>query len=101
MKVYKTTIIPAVEEKVSKVFFHTVCDLCGVSDEGGDWPVGTTNKDNNVNKIEIEWKTGWKYGVDENYDKFNIDMCPSCFQDRLLPWLKSQGAEPRITDSDY
>lgn len=25
-----------------------------------------------------------------------FDICPECFRDKLLPWLKSQGAEPTV-----
>ena len=30
---------------------------------------------------------------------WQVDLCPVCFLEKLLPWLKSQGAEPQVSDS--
>ncbi len=31
----------------------------------------------------------------------DVDLCPECFKERLLPWLDSQGAKARIEDWDW
>ena len=31
-------------------------------------------------------------------DFVEVDMCSQCFETKLVPWLREQGAEPRTTE---
>ncbi len=69
------------------------CDLCGAVANGGYWPIGSCD----VNEVEVEvtvrQKEGKVYFAGEGYGtEYIVDLCPACFKTRLIPWLKSQGA---------
>lgn len=83
------------------------CDLCGATTHktalGGrqtpDWWV----------KNPKEHYTGGEETVTMSYHKANygygdsggtgsavsVDLCPTCFLEKLIPWLKSQGVSPK------
>lgn len=76
MKVYR------VETKEITVLDGLVCDLCQRKTKGYDWRtkngnmVGTRN-----NLFSVAWKA-----------EIEIDICPTCFIEKLIPWAESQGA---------
>jgi len=97
----KTTMYHTVE-----VVDHVICDLCrerfpGLKENGGvvsQWPADSDEDD-----IYSFWKTGitmetgndWPEGKSTELKAFHI--CPKCFEEKLIPWMASQGAEPTIT----
>ena len=100
MKVFETYIEPAKPAKEMKRLVKRACDICGL--EGTDnWDGGWYE----VNDTEISMKI--KYRVGENYpearfgEECEVDLCPKCFKEKLLPWLKTQGAEIKIRDYDW
>ena len=80
---------------------ETTCDLCGTIAKNGYWD----RSNYEVNETEIEVKIKQKQG--EAYPEAGwgkeilIDMCPKCFTEKLIPWLKTQGADIQETDWDY
>lgn len=72
-----------------------VCDLCGAKTSGNKpWAKG------NHDAIEVDvcmrtWKHWPEGGSGED---IQYDICPTCFRERLMPWLLNQGAAPRIKD---
>jgi hypothetical protein len=87
----KTTITrPAREEER---VIGLICDLCGAKSEtANDWrdpPFG-------VNDVQICHFIGTHYPEDGYSAEGKIfDLCPDCFENKLVPWLESQGAKPR------
>ena len=86
----KNVHIPASER--SDVDFVT-CDLCKEKIE--DLRYG-------VDEVEVRHKTGESYpeygGSGTNV---SVDMCGKCFDEKLVPWLRSQGAEPLTEEWDW
>ena len=64
----------------------TVCDLCGSE---------IKNPPYHVNSVEVFHDTGTNYPESYDIKKTKVDMCGKCFTEKLIPWLKTQGAEPR------
>lgn len=75
-----------------------ICDICGRKGElDGGWERSYTG----VEDVTIEYQSGSRYpeGADITYHE--IDMCPKCFEEKLVPWLKEQGAEIRERWAGY
>ena len=88
MKVFEDRTVPA---RVLKVCVHRQCDLCGASTNKGTWNKKVSLVSETECKIEVRSKEGdlheGGYGVE-----IDVDICPKCFIEKLVPWLKSQGA---------
>ena len=67
------------------------CDLCGVNIEKKQFEINDATV---VHHAGVDSPDG-SGGVTTEFD-----LCGKCFLDRLVPWLKSQGAEPMTTDWD-
>ena len=92
MKIKETKQVPA---STRELIVATVCDLCGERVGGDDgWGEGLYD----VEEVEISYETGSNYPDGRDTHKISYDICPDCFQNKLQPWLKSQGAEPREED---
>jgi len=98
MKIFKTVVVP---ETTREVIVSRKCDLCGKESTthnwGGDiWEINETEL-----KVTVRQKGGDNYpegGVGEEYE---IDICPECFVNRLVPWLKSEGADIKPVEWDW
>jgi hypothetical protein len=70
------------------------CDICGKESHSADWGSGFYSIDETLILMRIQQRGGVSYpdggGEGSEYD---IDLCPDCFVNKLIPWLKSQGAE--------
>lgn len=84
----KTLEVPATTKEI--VSFVT-CDLCGAKIKSYAY---------DVNEIEIRHKIGSNYPGGGSGTETSIDMCGKCFEEKLVPWLRTQGAEPSIKDWD-
>lgn len=91
MKIYEKKIIPAQEKEVCS---GTVCDLCKTPDK--EW-----NTNGNLTEIVVKHKWGNTYPDGGLGEKIDIDLCPNCFNDVLVPFLKERGAEIKTTEWDY
>jgi hypothetical protein len=90
MKHMKTVPVPATEREV--VDFVT-CDLCKKrirSKSRGD-----------AEEIEVRHRTGLAYPDGGSGEETLVDLCAACFDGKLLPWLRSQGAEPQTREWDF
>lgn len=96
-----------VQEREVVVEFR--CDLCGsVSND----PVGETWKDTSdsdtkgsytTSEIQVSLKNRTYWPITEDTEGYNIeiDLCPKCFRDVLVPFLESKGIVVRRTNVDY
>ena len=84
---------PRVYERVTE----TVCDLCGARNTGDDWnprPYDTAD-------TTVQWEYGTCFPDGGDKTVVSFDLCPECFDRRLIPWLREQGAEPRVVETDW
>lgn len=89
MKTKEMVVIPETqEERVVKV----TCDLCDSE---------IKNKHcYDVDDVTIKWDSGSHYPEGRFVERYSIDMCSSCFESKLTPWLESQGAKVQIKGLD-
>ncbi len=71
---------------------------------GDDWKVDWKRlpgkRQYNLAETTVHGEFSERYGNDGGSDTYEIDLCPDCFLNKLLPWLRGQGAaiEPRSFD---
>ena len=86
------------------VLVKMTCDLCGREARAGQWH-GSDHSCWDVNETEVEVtvrsKEGQSYPEGGSGTEFVVDVCPWCFRDRLLPWLRSQGAHIEEREWDW
>ena len=94
--------------RTSRLLVSKTCDLCGAKAIGTHWDSaewGHAFDDINENKtvisISIKQRDGWSCPDGGSGTEYSIDLCPSCFKARLVPWLQSQGADIRQEDWDW
>lgn len=89
MKHMKTVEVPATTRDVVN---FVACDLCGakISVRGYE-----------IDEVEVRHKTGNNYPEGGSGNETSVDMCGKCFDKKLVPWLRSQGVEPRTEDWDW
>jgi hypothetical protein len=91
MKTYKKINVPQ-----RTVLDRLTCDLCAKT-SNSKWGAETYG----VLETEVRCKTGHNYPGDGSGEETTIDICPKCFADKLIPWVKSQGGEPTTKDWDW
>lgn len=65
----------------------TTCDLCGKD---------TRNYEEYAfEEVKVSCRTGRRYPDCGWGTDLEADMCADCFKDKLVPWLKEQGAAVR------
>ena len=99
MKIYEKKIIPAYEEEEVK---SRKCDLCGIESTGEEWEAQSIYeiKETEI-LVTVRQKEGSTYPDGGWGEKYEIDLCPDCFKDKLIPWLKSQGAQIQREEWDW
>lgn len=75
------------------------CDLCGKKadkDKGylstSSWGAEIFEINETEIKMMVRQTKGSNYPEGGSGTEYEIDLCPDCFKNRLVPWLKSQGA---------
>jgi len=92
MTVTKKTI--NVPQKQQEIIDYVTCDLCGIKgDDEINWP----NDDYNVIETEINIVMGDRYPESGDGTKIQYHICPECFKNKLMIWLREQGAIPTET----
>ena len=94
----------AVPAKTTTVVVAVVCDLCGAETKdrynwgGGSWQRDETTVEMKTRAV-IEHNTGDSYPEGGSGTVYRVDICPTCFHEKLVPWLRGQGAE--IGEKEY
>lgn len=79
--------------RTRKVITKRTCDICHSECAGqpnyGDW---STGREQDV--IRVSRTTGNNWGSEGDYRRrHSVDICPGCWDTRLVPWLISQDVE--------
>jgi hypothetical protein len=98
MKVYTKKQMPAYELTYVK---SRKCDLCGLETKGSDWQTGLWEVNETEITIAIKQKEGENYPEGGSGTEHEIDLCPNCFKNKLVPWLNSQGADIKQKEWDW
>lgn len=80
------------------------CDLCGKV-----FPMADTDSDGinwehphgDVAKTGVYFAKGYSYPEGTNIEYRDYHVCPECFEKKLEPWLKEQGATFTAREVDW
>ncbi len=98
MKTYKEETVT--ETRTRKVLVKRCCDLCGrEAKSGDDWERGLYEVSETEVEMTVRHKVGDNFPSGGSGTEFIVDLCPVCFTGKLIPWLKSQGAQ--IEERDW
>jgi hypothetical protein len=92
MKKYQEYEVPT---HIDRHWISTVCDLCGDESETGWAPHYSAFE------ATVRLRDGIAYPECGNGTEIEYDLCPTCFREKLIPWLESQGAKTVITEWDW
>jgi hypothetical protein len=78
------------------------CDLCGKQaprPEGhhGVWADGY----HDVAEVTVQVRVGDSFPEGGNVQVREFDICPDCFDGKLIPWMEGQGAQVREEGRDW
>lgn len=99
MKSYETKT--TTETITRKSLIRRSCDLCGKEAKNDEWAAGIYEVNETEIEILVRQKEGVNYPEGGSGTSYEIDLCPDCFKNRLVPWLKSQGASIEEQEWDY
>lgn len=76
------------------------CDLCGrrATRNPDNWDASSSY---DVAETELRLREGSHYPECGYGTEIEIDLCPTCFRTKLLPWLTEQGATIKEREWDY
>lgn len=78
---------------VNRVLVERKCDLCGCVAKTNDWDAASFRVQETEISVTIKQRDGSAYPECGSGNEYEVDLCPKCFKDRLIPWLQSQGAD--------
>jgi hypothetical protein len=83
------------------VLTETACDLCGKIAKKGNWESSSYE----VNEVDVEvivrQKNGKSYPEGGWGTALQVDICPDCFINILVPFLRSKGAQIEEREWDF
>ena len=89
MKHMKTIEVPAETKEVED---YTSCDFCGKKlGDGGVY---------DVEDVKISYEKGEWYPENRFTTTLSVDMCGQCFETKLVPWIRSQGVDLTVEESE-
>jgi len=98
MKHYIQKQIP---KRTEKVLDKITCDLCGKIAASDGWESSVWEVNETEIKVTVRQKDGCLYPEGGSGTKYEADICPYCFKNKLIPWLESQGCTAKRKDWDW
>lgn len=86
MQHVKTVEVPATTKEVVE---RTTCDLCGTEIKKGRM---------RADEVTVEARDGTAFPEGGSGTEVTFDICRFCFNNVLVPFLTSRGAQPRKTE---
>ena len=95
MKKTRKVIRPAYEKEVLE---SITCELCPkTTSDPENWAIENYHRD----EVIIQRKWGEMYPESGYLQWVILDLCPTCFRDKLIPWFHSLGGQPRTEEMDF
>ena len=98
---YEDKTIPA---RTKRIVTERTCDLCSAKAAAISGPCADWSKENfdfDVAETEVRYKSGESYPEGGSGTEVVVDICPQCFNDKLMPWLREQGVTVEETEWDW
>jgi len=77
-----------------KKFEYVICELCNKQFDDEEF----NEEIYDFNESEVKCRIGQSYPSDSFGDIYEIDICPKCFVEKLIPWVESQGGKAKVTN---
>lgn len=77
------------------------CDLCGAKAKPNDWDAAAFEVQESEVEVLVRRKKGEAYPENGWGSKTIVDICPKCFDENLIPFLRSQGADIKESLWEY
>jgi hypothetical protein len=100
MRTFETKTIPARKERVLAAVH---CDLCGREAKGDrNWDDRSSYVvDEAKVEVQVRHEEGTSFPEGGLIKSKSYDICPTCFEEVLVPVLESKGAKPIIATTDF
>lgn len=88
MKKYKKTKRTIEDRELTNM----VCDICGYDNKHySDWQNDPNNEGLSYfdTEVEVSYKYGTNYPEGGSGYKYDLDICPKCFMEKIVPLLKT------------
>ncbi len=77
------------------------CDICHTKYKDDNWNADWYKLNETEISITIRHKQGDQYPEGGSGTEMTIDICPKCFTEKLIPWIKSFGTELKEKEWNY
>lgn len=102
MKITEKRLVPASEQEVQEVTVDTVCDICKQSLDKDKQNYEVRDQVVQLRyRVAVEGSWGTSYPEGGYGTTIKVDMCVQCFKEKLVPWLRSQGAPAEEVEYDW
>ncbi len=97
MKIYEK------KAKECEYLLKVICDICSKESNSDSWLEDSFERDDTKLSLKtVINNTKGRYSLDGGYGtKIEVDICPDCFRNKLVPWLKTQGVKINKIEWDY
>lgn len=82
--------------EIERICIEVECDLCHKTSKTL-W----TNGSFDATATEIIMKTGSSYPEGGSGTETEIDICPTCFVEKLIPWVETHGGTPTTKEWEW
>lgn len=93
MKAYETRKI----EYTTNHLLLVKCDICGKTSSRDNWALD----DYEINEVTVKIKQGEIYDGYGDGKEMEIDICPDCFKNKLIPFIESFGTKMEYKNWEY
>lgn len=81
-----------------EVIESITCDICKKTYSGEHWEKASSY---DVLETEVKLRTGSSYPEGGSGEETYFDICPTCFEEKLIPALKELGAIPTVKEWEW
>ena len=95
MRTLKDVVVP---ERPYHETVRIVCDLCGAEAKGDTFDGSSWTAEEIDLEVKVVMTEGTRYP--EGYDtrRAKIDLCPTCFKEKLIPFVNENGVNHNVAD---
>jgi hypothetical protein len=70
------------------------CDMCGAKARSPEWNQWEGSSSYDVSEVHIFCEEGSSFPEGRSTKKVGFDVCPTCFHNKVVPFMEMNGAKP-------
>jgi len=99
VRVKEEVVIP---EKTYEKTVRIECDLCGAEAEGETFDGSIWSAEEIEVEVRVHMTEGEAFPGDYDIKACRIDLCPTCFKEKLIPFINENGVNKiELGDFEY